>query len=125
MWTGLVKADASHFLTSLFEAGLQQHITGPTHQHGHTLDFLISRPDDGLIVESGVSNILNSDHFIVDCSINFSKPDSKMITSNSRNYRSITETFAIDLEIAFQSFPYESSLDLQVSFYNMTIIFCS
>ena len=69
----------AQFLGSLSDAGLLQHVREPTHGHGHTLDLLISRREDCLVLDSGVSNTLNSDHYVVNCTINFSKP----ITTNA------------------------------------------
>ena len=59
------KWDASHFLTTLADMGLKQHITEATHKRGHTLDLLISRPEDSIIKNHQVRNILNSDHFVI------------------------------------------------------------
>ena len=42
-------SDATKFLQSLDEHGLFQHVTGPTHQRGHTLDVLITRESDTLL----------------------------------------------------------------------------
>ena len=43
------KSGISQFLTSVREAGFQQHVIGPTHIHGNTLDLILSRPEDELV----------------------------------------------------------------------------
>ena len=47
-------------------AGLKQHVIGPTHRHGHTLDLLLTRTDENLISNL---NILLSDHQPALCNI--------------------------------------------------------
>jgi hypothetical protein len=38
------------FLQILSEHGLLQHVSGPTHVHGHTLDVLITRENSSLLL---------------------------------------------------------------------------
>ena len=38
--------DATIFCEMLDSSGLQQHVTGSTHRHGHTLDLVITRIDE-------------------------------------------------------------------------------
>ena len=120
------KSNTAQFIGFLGDAGLQQHIREPTHGHGHTLDLLISRPEDCLVLDSGVSNTLNSDHYVVNYTINFSKPNHKRITSISRNYRNLGhDAFTKDLQNSFQAFPYNSNLDIiviQFVLYNSTVL---
>lgn len=42
--------DAQKFLQILSEHGLLQHVSGPTHVHGHTLDVLITRENSSLLM---------------------------------------------------------------------------
>jgi len=68
--------DAKRMTSLLDSMDLRQHVTFPTHQAGHTLDLLISRISDNLIVP-GSENHGNfiSDHCIVRCHIRFQTPD--------------------------------------------------
>ena len=52
-------------LNALFEAfGLEQHMTGPTHIDGHTLDLVVSRTTDDIVQTCRVGDFL-SDHNII------------------------------------------------------------
>ena len=80
------------------------------------------RPEDCLVLDSGVSNTLNSDHYVVNCTINFSKPNNKRITSISRNYHNLDHYAFTNLQNSFQAFPYNSNLDDRVVLYNSTVL---
>jgi hypothetical protein len=61
------KPEVSHFLTTLDNAGFQQHIHEPTHVNGNTLDLVISRADEDLVTNCSVEARLsdhNVSHFI-------------------------------------------------------------
>ena len=53
---------ASEFLTLIDTFNLTQHVQGPTHSHGHTLDLVITK---GLNVSTSVMDLGLSDHFCV------------------------------------------------------------
>ena len=53
---------------------LVQHVQGPTHQSGHTLDLIITREDDRLILSPPVDDIYISDHVSLIFSMQLSKP---------------------------------------------------
>ena len=91
------KGDASHFLTTLANSGLDQHVTGPTHKSGHTLDLVISRPDDNLISNCTIDSLL-SDHHVVYCSIQLPKPNYQKVKFFSRKLGSVDlQSFQDDL----------------------------
>ena len=118
------KPEVAHFLTSIADAGLSQHITEPTHKFGHTctLDLIISRPDDLLVIACTVLDILYSDHHVIKCVINRAKPHHPKITTNSRNYRDLdNDAFRSDMIHALESFPFDGSIEGQVSCYEKTI----
>ena len=79
------KPDAAQFLSSLEEAGLKQHVTELTHTHGHILDLIISRSDDCFVKDCQVFDKLLSDHCVVTCVVDASKPPLQNVTSCSRN----------------------------------------
>ena len=62
-----------------------QHVQSTKHKFGHTLDLVISHPDDSLVIECNVFDNLYSDLHVIKCTINHAKPN-QTITSNSRNY---------------------------------------
>ena len=57
---------------------LVQHVQGPTHQSGHTLDLVITREDDGLILSPPVNDLYISDHVTLIFRIQLSKPLQKI-----------------------------------------------
>ena len=66
--------DAVRFLDILQLMGLTQHVDGPTHEDGHTLDLIITRSFDRLISTKPVVDTCVSDHASVLCDINVRKP---------------------------------------------------
>ena len=46
--------DEGNFLDLLQSFGLTQHVTGPTHEDGHTLDLIITRSFDRVVSTTGV-----------------------------------------------------------------------
>nr|XP_054761536.1 uncharacterized protein LOC129267954 [Lytechinus pictus] len=117
------KPDVSCFLEIIAQAGLQQHITTPTHKHGHVLDLVISRMDDPLVAECEVLNKLYSDHYVLSCVIDVAKQQRCASTSLRRNFRDLDkDSFHISLREAFHDFPFESDVNTQVEFYKRTIL---
>ena len=67
-------SDSVNFIDLLDSMGLVQHVKSPTHQHGHTLDLLITREHDSLVQDLPKSDCFLSDHCTVMCDLNLSKP---------------------------------------------------
>ena len=53
---------------------LFQHVSGPTHFSGHTLDLIITRSLDDVVLVSPSATFPISDHFIIQCPIGFPRP---------------------------------------------------
>ena len=53
---------------------LSQHVSGPTHLSGHTLDLIITRSSDDVVLASPKATFPISDHFIIQCPIGFPRP---------------------------------------------------
>lgn len=66
--------NASTFRDLLVTAGMKQHVNGPTHQNGHTLDLIIDWEDDKFLSDLSIISGLPSDHDAVLCSVTFSRP---------------------------------------------------
>ncbi|XP_072020238.1 uncharacterized protein [Amphiura filiformis] len=81
------KPEVARFLDTLVVNGLHQHIQEPTHISGHTIDLIISRPEDKLVSKSCVLPSLGSDHMLIDCVINCAKPAPLRVTSSVRNFK--------------------------------------
>ena len=92
------KYDSRRFLGSLTETGFQQHVHQPTHKDGHTLDLIISRPEDNLVSTCQVLPSLGSDHNLINCTINCEKPKTIKVSCTVRNVKGIDSTsFTNDL----------------------------
>jgi hypothetical protein len=48
--------DARKLIQSLEDHGLIQHVTGPTHKHGHTLDVLITRENSSILLGQPITH---------------------------------------------------------------------
>ena len=67
-----------------------QHVQFCTHTHGHTLDLLISRQSDNVIVgQPWPDDSLISDHFPVNCLLNSCKPPLPVKQISFRKIRSV------------------------------------
>ena len=67
-----------------------QHVQFCTHTHGHTLDLLISRQSDNVIVgQPWPDDSLISDHFLVNCLPNSCKPPLPVKQISFRKIRSV------------------------------------
>eukprot|EP00057_Strongylocentrotus_purpuratus_P002063 XP_003723768.1 PREDICTED: RNA-directed DNA polymerase from mobile element jockey-like [Strongylocentrotus purpuratus] len=117
------KPDAACFIEIIEEAGLQQHITTPTHKLGHTLDLIISRIDDPLVVDCEAVDKLYSDHYVLSCIIDVARPRQCPATSLCRNFRDLDkDSFIASITEAFHNFPFDGNVDDQVTFYNETVL---
>jgi hypothetical protein len=74
--------DSNKFAKIVSNAGFIQHVNGPTHKHGHTLDLVMSRDDEDLIHEIQIDPLLHSDHHVVKCTILCAKPPPLKISTN-------------------------------------------
>ena len=78
--------DSNKFAKIVSNAGFIQHVNGPTHKHGHTLDLVMSRDDEDLIHEVQVDPLLHSHHHVVKCTILCAKPPPLKISTTFREY---------------------------------------
>ena len=70
--------------------GLKQHVKGPTHKSGHTLDLMISRNDDELLSSIEALDHGFPDHYAVLTSLLVKKPPLPRKTITYRNIKSIS-----------------------------------
>ena len=88
---------ATRFLSLLDAAGLEQHVSTPTHLAGGTLDLVITRKSDRLIRELQVGD-LTTDHYAVHSLLRVSKPPLPIRMSSTRRLRNIDiDGFTVDL----------------------------
>ena len=68
---------------------LQQHVEGPTHIHGLTLDLVISRQSDKIVRSTPRVDRYLSDHASVLCSLHGRKPPLSIKTVSYRKWKSV------------------------------------
>ena len=95
--------DTKHICSSLSHHNMTQHISEPTQQAGHILDWIMSRqhanPATGnsLILSTSLTSALPSDHSAILCSLDISPPTRTKHTVTRRNLKSINlDTFSSD-----------------------------
>ena len=101
---------------------LQQHVYGPTHQGGHTLDLVITRQIDcGYIASSKTFSDTLSDHSYIICELCFPSPVLPKINISTRKTKSIIiDNFKHDLQLkSFGS--YGDQVDYLVDRYNSNL----
>ena len=93
------KSDVRRLSTTLASANFVQHITGPTHRCGHTLDLVITRQDDLLIKKYVIDRChFTIDHFMINCVLDLPKPSAESVTYTIRKYKQIDhDAFSKDL----------------------------
>ncbi len=118
------KPDARRFLDALTAHCLHQHVdqATPTHKDGHTLDLILSRLEDGLIHDCCVLPTLGSDHSVIDCTINCSKPAPLRISSTVRKTKNINiVSFSNDLEAEINSLDFQGNVDELLDKFNLSM----
>ena len=100
---------------------LTQHVTGPTHNKGHTLDLVISNTNP--IHSLNVQNIGVSDHYMITMELLFPTPPSQLKRKiQFRNLKLINqEALSLDLkQISSHATCFQSPTDL-VGYYNKSL----
>jgi len=67
-WDDRRDHEQKQFSNLLEHFGLHQHIEEPTHQSGHTIDFIISRTSESIVESTSVADLI-SDHHAVHASL--------------------------------------------------------
>jgi len=65
--------NSRHFIKLLETFGLNQHIDGPTHSNGHTLDLVITKPDENLLNNFDMVDPSISDPLAILCRLSLKK----------------------------------------------------
>ena len=81
--------DAVNFLDLISSLGLQQHVVGPTHVKGHTLDLVLTRINDPCLANFAVDNTMPSDHAAIHFSSTIHRPPPSKTTKQHRILSSI------------------------------------
>ena len=108
----------------LDSAGLQQHVDGPTHRDGHTLDLIITRCAANFISKLKILPELPSDHKRVLCNVDLPRPVPTRKSVTYRKLRNVDiEKFSEDIAISSLNNLEGSDLDIMIDQYNE--ILCS
>ena len=77
---------------------LQQHVNGPTHKKGHTLDLIMTRIGDRLVTNIEIHDPMLSDHLAGSCTLQLEKPPLERVEIQYRKLRNIDmDSFNNDL----------------------------
>ncbi len=109
-------------LLALFEAfGLMQHVSGPTHFKGHTLDLVVSRATDDIVQSCTVGSYV-SDHKCIHINLKAAKPHPVMKTISYRKTKAIDiEQFSSDIQASQIQHPSPENVDDMVSRYEKVL----
>ena len=116
--------DALTFLEILDLYNLEQHVRGPTHKDGHTLDLVITRRNCKLVSPPKVdTRTLPSDHSAIRCNVDISRPDPSTKRIRSRRTRNINALeFRKDIRSSLESMSSITDLDIMVDGYNQSLL---
>ena len=107
------------FMNLLDMYDLRQHVAGPTHIKGHTIDVVISPNRNSYVSDLDIRWIDLSHHFLIDFGVNVSasKVDNKSITY--RAWKEIdNEVFSQEIREALSNMPETNDLAEKVAGYN-------
>lgn len=115
-------SDTIKVLDLLESFSLQQHVIGPTHLHGHTLDLVITRQSDQLIQATPRVGRYISDHSSVLCTLHSAKPSLAIKTVTYRKWKSV-DINALEADLAMSELYTNppDHLDELVSCYHNTL----
>ncbi len=98
-----------------------QHVIEPTHEHGNTLDLIITNPQTSLI--SHKVDIQASDHNIILMDMSLNKPSKKKRTITFRKIKSIdTAAFMKDVNENLKGVNMDDDLDTLIESYNHVLL---
>ena len=114
--------DGIKFLDILQSFCLEQHVVGPTHVDGHTLDLIITRQSDNIIDNIPKIDCFLSDHAAILCSLRSDKPSLSAKNVSYRLLKSIDMT-AFDQDLAYSKLCQSPPDDINelVECYNSTL----
>tara|TARA_B110000881_G_scaffold40031_1_gene32496 strand:+ start:158 stop:3112 length:2955 start_codon:yes stop_codon:yes gene_type:complete len=120
------KPDVARYLSLLAEHDFKQYANKPTHKKGNILDHIICRPEDHLLLSQASCVVTpfryGSDHHMIQCNINRSKPKPERRVFTSRSYKDLDmETFTSDLDKATRCVLSVNDPNSQVELYNSSI----
>lgn len=122
IWTRLIIVMLKKMLDILESFSLQQHVIGPTRQHGHTLDLAIIRQSEQIIQSTPYVDRYLTDHASVLCVLCSVKPSLSVRTVSYRKWKSVdVEDLDADLAKSDLCENPPADLDELVSCYQNTL----
>nr|XP_054759574.1 uncharacterized protein LOC129265625 [Lytechinus pictus] len=82
-------SQAKSFIYSIDSLGFFQHVNGPTHRGGHTLDLILTRRIDDIISSIRIMSGYPSDHSAIIADVNFAAPKNPKKLVQYRQLRNI------------------------------------
>jgi exonuclease III len=120
-WDSSDNQDTRHIRDMIDSFNLTQHVSEPTHNSGHILDWVISRSDDSIVSNVEVS-IPISDHHCINATLNLKRPPLPKKTVSFRQYKKIDkQDFQSDLEKADLITTPADTLDELIHQYNKSL----
>ena len=114
--------DAEKFRDLLHSADLYQHVDGPTHIGGHTLDLLITPEEVSIVENIQIQAIHPSDHFATICTVNIARPAASKETVTVRRLRNISiNSLKEDITASFSGLSHDIDLDCLSEEYDTTL----
>ncbi|XP_033117158.1 uncharacterized protein LOC117117083 [Anneissia japonica] len=115
-------ANVNTFLRATAAASLKQHVSEPTHIHGHTLDLVFTRDDTSVIKKCVVSDKRMSDHFVVHVQVDMLVPKPEKIYQVSRDFKSIDkEGFLKELQEPIETYVHHGDVESAFQWYNNSL----
>ncbi len=114
--------DTKKFMDLLDTFGLIQHVQVPTHLSGHTLDLIITRSTNDVMITSPITTLDLSDHFFVECSLDIPRPNMSVSEVHYRKFKQIdTKHFKEDICVSELCNTTWSNVDEMADCYNKTL----
>ncbi|CAB4024715.1 Hypothetical predicted protein [Paramuricea clavata] len=90
---------------------LQQHVNGPTHKKGHTLDLIITRNEDKLVTGIRIHDPVISDHLAIHCTLQLEKPPLEQAEIYYRKLNNVNmDSFNEDIKVLDLNDDYDLSV---------------
>ena len=113
------------FCEVLDSFGLINHVTIPTHESGHTLDLIITRNNDELLLTKPRGGYFISDHCFVSTRLDIPRPDLQVKTVSFRSIKDMDMTeFRTDLEVICQNLIEIDDVSTLAKEYNSQLLEC-
>lgn len=98
---------------------LKQHVAGPTHIKGHTIDVIITRNDKSAISNVAITKYNLSHHFMIDFVFKAEIIEASTKTITYRNVKKVNcKTFCTDIETEYCKLPSTTDMEEKIRGYN-------